>query len=104
MFSKATTCLLLTLALITLAVPAFADGNPPPVGDGNIHPWDNNDGGQVSKGPYIVSSGWIWMGFGHHAGFIYVPRSDASKVMKSNGSMSNKALRTTEVQVATRTR
>jgi len=49
MYLKKTSCLLLTLALISLAVPAFADGNPPPiVPGGEIHPWDNNDGNRAS--------------------------------------------------------
>ena len=105
MFSRATTCLLLTLVLIIMAVPALADGDPPPVvGDGNIHPWDNNDGGRASSGPYIVNTGWMWLGLRSSTGLVVLPRKDVSQTMKSYGSKSDKSLRNREVQVATRTR
>jgi hypothetical protein len=94
MFSKKTTCLLLTLALIILAVPAFADGNPPPpTGGGNIHPWDNNDGMWPMRGPFVVQSGWMWLGRGLYDVLIFVPRGNVSVPMKSDRSKVDRALR-----------
>jgi len=106
MYLKKTSCLLLTLALISLAVPAFADGNPPPiVPGGEIHPWDNNDGNRASYGPFVVHSGWMWLGHGSNAGLIVLPRKSVSQWMKSFGSKSDKAIRKesgTQVGVPTR--
>lgn len=95
MYLKRATCLLLTLVFISLAVPAFADGDPPPVvGDGNIHPWDNNDGTNFTRGPQIVQVGWMWLGRGPAAGLIvFLPRSKSSQTMKLQGSRSDKQIR-----------
>ena len=96
MYLKKAACLLLTLVFISIAVPAFADGNPPPTtGDENIHPWDNNDGTNWTKGPLIVQVGWMWLGYTPRTGLIVVlPRTEVTKTVKSFGSKSDKLIRT----------
>lgn len=93
MLAKSTTCLLLTLMLLILTVPAFADGNPPPIpNDGNIHPWDNNDGLRASTGPHIVSVGWMWLN-GTSSGFVfYLPGRNTTQPTKYEVN-SGKAIR-----------
>ena len=94
MFSKSTTCLLLTLLFITFSVPAFADGSPPPsTGDGSIHPWDNNDGYRFGGGPVLVSTGWMWLGNVSSGALIILPQKSASQKVKSDESRSTKATR-----------
>ena len=95
MFLKKAACLLLTLVFISIAVPAFADGNPPPTtGDENIHPWDNNDGANWTKGPHIVQVGWMWLGYTPKTGLIVVlPRTDVSRTKTTSGSKSDKQIR-----------
>lgn len=94
MFSKSITCLLLTLLIITLAVPVLADGNPPPPsGDGSIHPWDNNDGARAGRGPIFVHSGWMWLGPFSNGTLVVLTRRSATQQMKFEKSRSDKATR-----------
>ena len=98
-------CLLLTLAfIIIMAVPAYAGGNPPPTGGGNIHPWDNNDGQAFTGGPLIVHSGWVWLGYGTSGRLIRLPGLKPTGAMKSDKSGSEQAIRKGSVTLETAVR
>jgi hypothetical protein len=97
-------CLLLTLAFVIMAVPAYAGGNPPPTGGGNIHPWDNNDGQVYTGGPLIVHSGWMWLGYGFSGRLIWLPGPKSTGPMKSDKSGSEQAIRKGSVTLETAVR
>lgn len=106
MLLKKTTCLLLTLVLIcTIAVPAFADGNPPPTGGGNIHPWDNNDEFRYEGGPLLAQRRPVLFGYGNGR-LIVLPIWNVLGLMKSDRSGSEKVLRQSagSLQVVSRNR
>jgi hypothetical protein len=75
MLLKKTTCLLLTLIFIcTVAVPVVADSDPPPpAGEGNIHPWDNNDDFDYRGGPLqLQRRPWLF-GYGFNGRLVMLP-------------------------------